>query len=276
MSTNTPFDSGDPNPYEPPPADIALGKPIAGDAAAIAGLGGTKVGLQMIYYAIVAILLTIILGIAGGVTMAVLGRGGGAAVPVAAGMAMVAAVIVILIASVAMFVGQCFCLSVPTAVGARGLIVAAVGLQAFNLLLSLGVGIASAVLNAGPAPPNPIVLGMQLLNAVLGIVAFFCFLAFIRKVAMFIDRPDQSAYAGKVITVFASIVGLYVLMAGVFVAMAVGGGAVGQGAAGVGMAAGCSGLVILVLAIALLCMYTTLLRTMARAIGDRMAKGAPV
>lgn len=226
-----------------------------------AGLAGTRIGLRLVYWAIVTMLVVMLLIIFGAMFVRFLGPGSQAI----AVILLVGGVLIAMGAGLVMFVGQCFCLSVPVETRARGLITAAVAIQVINMVAGVGAIIIAVLLGANPDEPNPAIAGFQVVSGILGIVGFFCFLAFIRRVAEYIGDGAVVAYATKVIKLFGWLLGMYFLMIVVVI------GAALFGAGGMLVVLGIMALVIFVMAIAGLCMYTTLLRNAANALSARIS-----
>lgn len=259
MSSGNPYEL---DPYRSPQIDTAGHRPTVD--AAISQLSGTRTGLQLVYWGIVVILLALVLLIGAIILMVAMGgaAGGGGIIGGALGIILVVGAVIV--GSLMMFVGQCLCLTVPAATGAKGLITTTVAIQVLNLVVGIGASVASTTMGE-PNEPNPAVMGVQLVSGILGMVGFFCFLMFIKKVAQFIGRHELAAYAGRVIGVFAVILAIYIAMISLMITATVGGAGGGMAAVG-----GCLGLVVLIAGIAGLCMYTTLLRNTITAISSCM------
>lgn len=145
-----------------------------------------RTGVGMIYYGLLTLLGSAILG---AVVVAVLKSPEiGIVFLVLAGLGMIA-----------MFVGKLMCLGVPAEVGATGLIYTSVGLD----VLSLASNVARIFTELPPA--ILIVVGVG------GIASNILFLVFLKRLCEFIRRSDLIDLAGQVITLFASMIGAYIL-----------------------------------------------------------------
>lgn len=226
-----------------------------------AQLKGTRTGLQLVYWGIVLMLVCFVLIIIGVVAMGALGGGGpgGGANQMLLGLGFIIIGLALMVGGLMMLIGQCFCLTVPEQTGAKGLITAVVAIQVINLVVGFGIGAAAAV---NPQGGNPVLMGVQFLSGILGLVGFFCFLYFIKKVALYINQHEIAEYAGKVIGVCAAIVVMYVMMIAVAIASIV------ANAGAMAVFSGCLGLIILISCIVGLCMYTTVLRNTINALGE--------
>jgi hypothetical protein len=239
-------------------------------------LSGTRTGLNLVYFGIITIIVAVILMIFAIIVGMGLGGGRNGAGLAFLGIGTIGAVVVILVGSIMMFVGQCFCLTVPERSGAKGLVMTSVVLQVCSFIIGFGAGLAGGMNpGMGPGGQNPMMQGGQFLNGILGLIAFFCFLNFIKKVVIFIGDREQQHYAQKVITQFAAIIGLYIAFTVIMVVVAIGaaGGGGREGLAVVGLVGTCFGLGIFIWAIVAFCMYTTLLRNTVAAIDRKMRTG---
>jgi len=115
-----------------------------------------------------------------------------------------------LVGFILMFVGQCFCLTVPAASKAKGFVATSVMCPVISVLGSCGFITASFHANA--ADPELLISVMQFTNGVLGTVGFFCFLVFIKRVAQFINRGDMTQNAGNAIGIFVALFVLFYVM----------------------------------------------------------------
>jgi hypothetical protein len=187
-------------------------------------------------------------------------------------LTMIVGVICYLIA----FVGFCLCLCVPAETGAKGLIRTAVAARVVDLLV--GVSIVAAMAATGvPVGANPIILVAQLAIAILGMVGFFCFLAFLKKVAQFVRREDLANFAGRVTSAFVTLIVVDAIMIGiVIIAVQLSDGdARGVGAMGLIVWLLLSVVLLIVFVIAF-CMFTTLLRNTISAVGKCIASAPTV
>lgn len=235
------------NPYQPPETIDSVGQPPTSEVNWLE-LRTTRSGLFAVYYGICAILLGAGGGMIGGLI------GGAMDMPFIAVSSVVLLLVGILGGSLSMLVGQIMCLTVPSRSGAKGFVQAAVGLQVFSFLLGV-VGFVLAFYfvaspNPGGGPPIAMILSsnaLALLNGVLGLVSFVCFLYFLRNTARFINRPDLEGSATSVLRLVATLVVLYFVVIGLMIFATIGLGA----SMGILM-------VILVLGVAILALVTFL------------------
>lgn len=236
-------------------------------------LRGTKTGLQLVYYGILLIVATAALTAMAAIATRILG--GGVAAP---GVALAGRLLVpasALVGVSMMLIGQCFCLTVPAEAKAKVFVAIAVGLQAINLASGVVVGILTASYRDFPgATPHALLPPMQLATPIFGLIAFFCFLAFIRRVARYIGRDDQAQFAMKVVATFVTLFFLWVLLFGGILAMEISRETQGTNPGGAALAFSCIGLFVLIVAIVALCMYTVLLRNMIKAVKERLPSGS--
>lgn len=251
------------NPYASP---LAIDAKAAPRVALSAEWNGTRRGIKLVYVGILMILVCCLLMIFFYIGM-VLTNGGPAGRGLDPKILMVASVLLaagVVIAAITIFVGECFCTTVPRESGAKGLANAAVMLKVFNFTISLTV-IAFVSLNP-PVEVAIIARLVNLANAFLGLAAFFCFLNFLKRVARHIGEHHLASNAQTIIGIFIGIFVGYAVMLLIMVMTvfaAPGGGGVDLG---LPMLMGCGGIVILIAFIVAICMYTTLLRNLANAI----------
>jgi hypothetical protein len=150
-----------------------------------AGLSKTALGLTVVYSGIVLLLLCLISMLA----------------TIFAPFLMPLVFGAIIIAAIMMFVGPIFCLSVPPETKAQGLIVGSVVLQLINLALTI-VAFAGIEL-----------FGIQAFSQLFGVLSAVLFVLFMRKLALFIGRPDLASRASNVL-ILAAVVFLVGFAAG--------------------------------------------------------------
>lgn len=109
----------------------------------------------------------------------------------------------ILLLSLLMFIGEVFCLAVPAESGAKTLIYAAVGLQGLGFLCSLLVAV---------IPDTMVTAVISVVSNLGGIASLICFILFLRRVALYIERPDIAARAVRSLIVGAVSVGLFIAL----------------------------------------------------------------
>jgi hypothetical protein len=189
-----------------------------------AALSKTALGLSLVYYGIVLLLLSIILTF------------GAAFFP--------AALIItfggIIIASIMMFVGPLFCLSVPAETNAKGLIIGTVALQLINF--------AFAVLPAAGIELS----GFEPFAQIFGVLSAICFVLFMRRLAQFIGREDLASRASNVL-----VLGIVVFLTAI-------GGIVSMFA--LGPIGGILLLVVMVMGLVLFVMYANLVNALSKAL----------
>lgn len=142
-----------------------------------------KIGLTLVYASICGILLAVLGGPIVMITLA--GPENFVLVGVVLG-------VVTVLLNLMMIVGQVLCLAVPAESGAKPLINAAVGLQGLAFVCTL----LTFALSDGPAAI--VVVGISYLaNA----VSLICFILFLRRVALYIQRPDIAGRAMRALVV---------------------------------------------------------------------------
>jgi hypothetical protein len=118
-------------------------------------------------------------------------------------MLLVVFAVMVIVAQILNLVGSIFCLSTPQETGARGWIVASVVTEVLSMVISVGALL--GVRGDGAS-------GVQQL---LGIIACVTFILFLRKLGLFIGRPDLAQRAINLLilwgVLFAIIVGSIVL-----------------------------------------------------------------
>jgi hypothetical protein len=192
----------------------------------------TRHGLSLVYFGICTIILSVIITVVAalvGPLLAIVGTVG-----VRAGALMT-------------LVGPLFCLSVPTATGARGLIVASVILQLTFYALSIA---ASVVTFRVP------LFGVILMNGT-GFAATVLFLLFLRRLAEYIGRQDLAKRARNVLLLIVVVILVTVAFYGI-IPMA---GGVARGAlAAIAMGSG-------VIALIAFVMYANLVDGLRKSLG---------
>ncbi len=119
------------------------------------------------------------------------------------------------------WVGRCFCLTAPSSVQGRPMMVTSVALQ----FLALTFATTGVLANVVPLPADVTVWSVFLAAVVLSgacqFAAACCFSSFLQSLARHVDRPDIEGLAGKVVglltALFPSILSLAVLAAIVIV-----------------------------------------------------------
>lgn len=199
-----------------------------------AALAKTATGLSLVYYGIVLLLLSLLLTV------------GAAFVP----FAMFFTLGGIIIASIMMFVGPLFCLSVPAETNAKGLIIGAVAFQLINL--------AFAVMPAAGIE----VSGLESVAQIFGLLSGICFVLFMRRLAQFIGREDLADRAGKVLGLGVAV---FLTMIAAVGAMLV-----------LGPTAGVLVLVAAIMGIVLFVMYANLINSLSKALKSGESNAANV
>ncbi len=176
--------SDDINPFAAPQANLDVSREVAWANDHPEALRKVKLGLTLVYAGICGILLSLLLS----PLLAFVGPSG---VDGLMGLLLLGTSIVLL--ALLLFVGQIFCTAVPQETGAKTLAIAAVALQ--------GIAFAVSLL----AFFNPLgtlgLLGLQMVGNLASVVSLVCFLLFMRKVALYIDRPDVANRAIRALTV---------------------------------------------------------------------------
>lgn len=95
--------------------------------------------------------------------------------------------------AILMFVGQLFCIAAPRESGAKPLILTAVVLQGVAFLASLAI----FALPAG----GTAVTAISVIGNVFSVVSLVCFILFLRKFAIYIQRPDIAGRATRALIV---------------------------------------------------------------------------
>ena len=162
-----------------PAASEWLGTPNESLRKVASGLGLIRTGLLLL-------ITVMILFFVGGFFLAFNG-GGRDLLP----MLLVVFVVAVIVAQILNLVGSIFCLSTPPETGARGWIVASVVAEVLSMIISVAT-LLGVRTEAGP--------GVQQL---LGIIAGVTFLLFLRKLGLFIGRPDLAQRAVNLLIIFA-------------------------------------------------------------------------
>ncbi|TWT37874.1 hypothetical protein KOR34_28400 [Posidoniimonas corsicana] len=176
--------SDEANPYASPSAtDVAPPGERALATEFPSEMRRVRTGLSLVYYGICGILL-----LALGMPVVAVVLGGGGSQPEALGVVMTAMPLLMLGFAVLMFVGEVMCTFVPRESGAKGLALAAVGLQVVNWLATLGgllVGIALTGVVGGLA----------------SLASLICFVLFLRQTSLYIGREDVARRAVRALVV---------------------------------------------------------------------------
>jgi hypothetical protein len=177
------------NPYASPEADIT---PVPLSEAMLTDLPGlrtTGIGLSLVYYGIIILLLTLIGTVPAGFLVA--------SIP-AIGFLVLAAGVVVLAASLMMFVGQVLCLAVPSQTGANVYIIVAVVMQIASFVQSF----LPVIQQFAPRVrfSQPITL---LLNS-LGVISLIFFVLFMRRLSLFLGRNNLARRARNLL-IFSAI-----------------------------------------------------------------------
>ncbi|MEM8670511.1 MAG: hypothetical protein AAGG48_23500 [Planctomycetota bacterium] len=175
------------NPYQAPVTASGIGAiPTTVDPS---GLRMTRLGLFSIYYGICAILFAFIFGVLFGVVAGVMEL----EVAALAGIGLLA--IVGLGGYLATLVGQVMCITVPRESGSKGFALSSVCLQAASILVGIGGFVATLFLINTSVPAWVEVSSslLSLVNTVLSLIGYACFLFFLKHLSLHIDRPDLAA-----------------------------------------------------------------------------------
>ncbi len=246
------------NPFSPPAAAIEVSSVV--ENVDFTGLAGTRTGLTIVYYSICIILLTAILGVLAMVVS-------GPAFPL---VGAIVAVCGFFGGSLGILIGQLYCLGVPQESGAKGLIRTAVFLQASCIAISVGSQLIGLV-----APGNGMVLLQvvsllgSMVNLILGLASFLCFLRFLKKLAIHMRRRDLSKSASTVLKLVIVVVAIYLVFVAVLVTRF--GFALGKPPVVGPLAMGLAGLLLVLMFLVALIRYANLVIYLARAI--RITKG---
>ena len=212
------------NPYAPPAA-TASARGIEWMMTDSAALSKTALGLSLVYFGIVLFLFSIILTFGVIFSPALIITIGG-----------------ILIASIMMFMGPLFCLSVPAETNAKGLIIGTVVLQVINFTF--------AVLPAAGVELS----GFESFTQIFGVLSAICFVLFMRRLAQFIGREDLASRAKNIL-----VLGIVFFLTAI-------GGIVSMIA--LGPIAGILLLVVLVMGLVLFVMYANLVNALRKALQE--------
>ena len=183
------------NPFASPTSVDTDATPLAAWASDDAsGLRYVRIGLQMVYVGICGILICAIaiagIAVAAGQMVGPAGPAGPAADIVGVwGIAMISMMIAAFCCWFLLVLGPWFCLGVPTATGAKGLIIGSVLCSGVGLLYSVAVAITLV--------PQSATIGM--VANVLGAVGSVLFILFMRRLAVYIGRDDLVRRANRVL-----------------------------------------------------------------------------
>lgn len=251
------------NPYQAPSViDSAAPGPIAWRSGEFKSV---ERGLYIVYYGIVAILGAMVL-------LPLLAAVSGAAgLPALAGVGILGMIFIIFCGGVAIFIGQLFCLAVPVETGAKNLITAAVVMQSLTILFSIVaffLGIAASFSGRADAVAGSFLVGQGLnfLNGLLGFASFICFVLFLRRVNLTIQRVDLAGSAKTILVMMVVMMFVCIGMVGAVIAVGVAGGPM-QGPSGPLVAVMVMGLVVMLVGLILFVKYANLVVYTAKALG---------
>ena len=188
------------NPFAPPKAGSASSSGRSGGPSEIASRKLAGLGLLIQGWATVSIFLLVVFIFAGSFIAAALERGGGVGSPgllVLIGLAAIA----MFIGAIVVLVGECICIAIPQRSGAKGLIIAAIGCLAVQVLFSVIQTLADQG-TSNPFRPSPFRQGPssgQLLFAMIGLFSglghLICFELFLKKASEYVKRYDLARQA---------------------------------------------------------------------------------
>jgi hypothetical protein len=162
----------DDNPYRPPDSTESDTGSGASDVLGPLDFGGALIGLNLVYYGIVGILLSMIAMVISVV------------LPVVAILALPG----VIVAYLMMVIGPFFCLSVPVATGTRHLVAGSIVLQLLGVVVTIVGAVRTDMEIVAPLIGNL----CSLLSAVL-------FVLFMRKLARCVGRTDLGASATRLL-----------------------------------------------------------------------------
>ena len=188
------------NPFAPPKAGSASSSGRSGGPSEIASRKLAGLGLLIQGWATVSIFLLVVFIFAGSFIAAAMERGGGVGSPgllVLIGLAAIA----MFIGAIVVLVGECICIAIPQRSGAKGLIIAAIGCLAVQVLFSVIQTLADQG-TSNPFRPSPFRQGPssgQLLFAMIGLFSglghLICFELFLKKASEYVKRYDLARQA---------------------------------------------------------------------------------
>jgi hypothetical protein len=150
-------------------------------------------GLGLIRTGVILLILTVVLFIVG--IEVIHGNGLG---PDAAQTLFLCFRVMLIVTAVLNLVGSIFCLSTPPESGARGWIFASVAAEVLSMVITVAELLGLYVENA------------LLFQQLLGIIAFVTLIRFLRKVGLFIQRPDLARRAVDLLILWGVLIGLIV------------------------------------------------------------------
>ena len=103
-------------------------------------------------------------------------------------------------------IGSLRCLATPAETGARGLIVVSVVTEVLSVLLFLGLEMGLAWQLAQPLASTA---AIRFVQPLLGITALVTFILFLRKLALFLGRPDLVRHAVDLLILTGLLIGIY-------------------------------------------------------------------
>ena len=192
------------NPFAPPKAGSASLSGRSRGPSDIASRKLAGLGLLIQGWATVSIFLLVVFIFVASFIVAAMERGGGAGSPgllVLIGLSAIA----MFIGAIVVLVGECICLAIPQRSGAKGLIIAAIGCLAVQVLFSVIQALADQGANNlfRPAPFRQGPSSGQLMFAMLGLVSglghLICFELFLRKASENVRRDDLARQAMMVL-----------------------------------------------------------------------------
>lgn len=247
------------NPYQSPAFSEAE-RPDP-PAANTRRLKTTRAGLYTVYYGICAVLFAIGVGILLGIL------GDSIGIPVLMILAEVVAIAAGFGGSIAILVGQILCLTVPRESGGKGHVQIAVAIQASSILLAIGSQVTTAMMLAsGSVDPTLFLIGsiiLGIVNYVMVLVGYVCFLYFIKNLALYIGRTDLASSSSTVMKLMIAVAAMLFVFPVMAILLSIAVPAIGR-LGGIGIM-----LIMLIIAITLLITfirYANLVGYLARAI----------
>ncbi|QDU54513.1 hypothetical protein [Aeoliella mucimassa] len=138
-----------------------------------AAMRKVRTGLTLVYFGICGMVLSVLAMALGGIAgiLAIMYPG----------------IVVLVISTIAVFVGECFCMAAPAESGARFLAQITVGIQVLNFVMSFVVEQIDL--------PFQVEVGLNWILGLANLAATICFVLFLRTMALYIARPDIAKQA---------------------------------------------------------------------------------
>lgn len=202
------------NPFAPPRSTSGVSSSRSGGKDEISSRRLAGLGLLIQGWATVSIFLLVVFIFVASIIAAAMERGGGAGsqgLLVLIGLAAIA----MFIGAIVVLVGECMCIAIPQRSGAKGLIIAAIGCLAVQVLFSVIQTLADHG-TSNPFRPGPFGQGPssgQMLFALVGFLSglghLICFELFLKKASEYVRRDDLARHA---MTILIGIPSCFVLI----------------------------------------------------------------